>query len=348
MTNFTTWGKGKVLLKNCVVITDSDVIFYYTSARFEDGYLVIIDNQKFIFADKRYFDAIPLSNNYTKILLENDSQVIDFLKGNGVKSVGLLYQYSLVFLSDILLSNGFTVYNFDNEYSSLSQIKTQKEIELIKRSCQVCQKSFYQAIKHIKEGITELELSAILEYYFKKNGASNTSFDTIVAFGEGGAIPHYKTSTVALKPNTPILMDFGCVVDGYASDMTRSFYFGNPSNEYIKVYDIVLKAHENAVKNITSGTTCKDADAFARDIINKSGYGEYFTHGLGHGVGVKVHEEPRLSYKSQGVLKNGNAFTIEPGVYIQGAFGIRIEDTYCLSDGKCTSFMTDDKKLTTL
>lgn len=337
-----------MLFKKCLVITDSDVIFYYTSVRYEDGYLVILDNQKFIFADKRYFDAISFSNDYTKILLEKDSQIIDFLKSNGVKEVGLLYSYSLVSLSDMLNSNGIDVYNFDSEYTSLSQIKTKKEIELIKNSCKICQKSFYQAIKHIKQGITELELSAILEYYFKKNGASNTSFDTIVAFGEGSAIPHYKTSNVVLKPNTPILMDFGCIVDGYASDMTRSFYFGTPSSEYIKVYDIVLKAHENAVKNITTGTACKSADAFARDIIKESGYGEYFTHGLGHGVGVKVHEEPRLSYKSQGVLENGNVFTIEPGVYLQGAFGIRIEDTYCLIDGKCKSFMNDDKKLTTL
>ncbi len=334
--------------KKCLVITDSDVIFYYTSVRYEDGYLVILDNQKFIFADKRYFDAISLSNNYIKILLENDNQVIEFLKSNDVKEIGLSYKYSLVCLSDMLINNGFSVYDFDKEYSSLSQIKTEKEIELIKNSCKVCQKSFYQAIKHIKQGITELELSAILEYYFKKNGASKTSFDTIVAFGEGGAIPHYKTSNVALKPNTPILMDFGCIVDGYASDMTRSFYFGTPSTKYVKIYDIVLKAHENAVKNITSGTTCKDADAFARDIIKESGYGEYFTHGLGHGVGVKVHEEPRLSYKSQGVLENGNVFTIEPGVYLQSLFGIRIEDTYCLTNGKCKSFMTDDKKLTTL
>ena len=348
MPAFTLWGKVKVQNKKCVIITDNDVIFYYTSCRYEDGYLVIIDDKKYIFADKRYFDAIKPSNEYVKTLLISNAQIIDFLKDNGVKKVGLLYEYSSVSLSDLLICNGFEIYNFDSEYSSLSQIKTQKEISLIENSCKVCEKSFFQAIKHIKQGITELELSAILEYYFKKNGASGTSFDTIVAFGEGGAIPHYKTSNVTLKPNTPILMDFGCMVDGYASDMTRSFYCGTPSNEYIKVYDVVLKAHLNASKNITSGTTGKQADAFARDIIVANGYGDYFTHGLGHGIGVKVHENPRLSYKSDSVLQNGNVFSIEPGVYLENAFGIRIEDTYCLVNNKCKSLMTSDKKLMTL
>ncbi len=332
---------------NCVIITDSDVIFYYTSCRYDDGYLVIIDNQKYVFIDKRYYDAISPSSNYTKILLTSDVQLLDFLKSKNVKSVGLIYEYTTVNLSTMLTENGFTIYKYDEQYSKLSQIKTAKEIEFISNSCKVCQKSFYQAIKHIKEGITELELSAILEYYFKKNGASNTSFDTIVAFGKGGAIPHYKTSNVPLKANTPILMDFGCVVNGYASDMTRSFYFGTPSSEYVKVYNVVLNAHENAVKNITNGTPCKVADGFSRSVIESNGYGEFFTHGLGHGVGVKVHESPRLSYKSQDVLQNGNVFTIEPGIYLENSFGIRIEDTYYLDD-KCKSFMTDDKKLMTL
>ncbi len=333
---------------NCVIITDSDIIFYYTSCRFQDGYLVFINNQKYIFADKRYFSALPNSSNYQKSLLVNDLQVIDFLKAQNVKRVGLIYEYSYISLSNLLTENGFEIYSYDSQYNKNSQVKTAKEIELIKNSCQVCQKSFYQAIKHIKQGITELELSAILEYYFKANGASKTSFDTIVAFGEGSAIPHYNTANVTLKQNTPILMDFGCVVDGYASDMTRSFYFGVPSSEYIKAYDVVLKAHLNASQNIKNGMTGKQADSFARKVIETNGYGDKFTHGLGHGVGVKVHESPRLSPKGDGILQNGNVFSIEPGIYLDGLFGIRIEDTYLLNDDKCTSFMTDDKKLITL
>ncbi len=337
-----------VVNEKCVIITDSDVIFYYTSQSYDDGFLVILGDEKYIFADKRYFDAISSSKNCVKTLLLNQNQIIDFLKSKGVERVGLLYEYTLVSLSNLLIENGFSIYSFDSEYSSLSQIKTPTQLKLIEKSCKVCEKSFEQAIKHIKVGITELELSAILEYYFKKNGASRTSFDTIVAFGEGGAIPHYKTSNVSLKPNTPILMDFGCVVNGYSADMTRSFYFGTPSSEYINAYNVVLKSHNEAVKNITDGTSCKQADAFARDVIVKNGYGDYFTHGLGHGVGVKVHEEPRLSFKSDGVLRNGNVFTIEPGVYLNGKFGIRIEDTYKLVNGKCKSLMTYDKKLKTL
>ncbi len=331
-----------------ILITDSDVIRYYVKKPISDAYLVLIGEQKYIFTDKRYFDGITCNQNETKILYESFNDVVSLLKERNLTEIGLIYEYTSLYDYNLLINNDFKVFDYTSEYNKISSVKNSEEISLIKKSCEVCQKSFYQTIKHIKAGITELELSAILEYYFKKNGATSTSFESIVAFGEGSAIPHYKTSNIVLKKDMPILMDFGCIVDGFASDMTRSLYFGNPTDKFVKVYNSVLKAHNKAIDGITHGISGIKADSFARNSLKLDGYGEYFTHSLGHGVGVKVHESPRLSPKGEATLVNGNVFTIEPGVYLNGEFGIRIEDTFYLENGKCKSFMTDSKELLTL
>ena len=140
-------------------------------------------------------------------------------------------------------------------------------------------------------------------------------------------------------------MDFGCVYKGFLSDMTRTLYFGTPTEKFLTVYDKVKTAHLTAVKNITSGMTCKQADAIARDLLKKDGLDKFFTHSLGHGIGVKIHEYPSLSPRCGEILKDGAVFSVEPGVYLEGEFGIRIEDTVTLVNGKCVSLMKSDKDL---
>lgn len=331
----------------CAVITDSDIIYYYTGQIVEDSYLVIIDNKKYLFTDKRYYYGVT-QNGFTKLLLTCENDVVTFIKSKNIASVYLVYEYTSLLTYKLFTDNNFSVFDYTSEFVNKSVVKNQIEIAKIKKSCQVCEKAFLESIPEIKEGITELELSAILEYNFKKLGASKPSFDTIVAFGKGSAIPHYKTSNVRLEKNTPILMDFGCYVGGYASDMTRTLYFGTPSDKFLSVYDIVLKAHQNAFENIRAGITCIDADNFARKVIVNGGYGEYFTHSLGHGVGVKIHEAPRLSPKGMGILQNGNVFTIEPGIYLNNEFGVRIENTVYLENDKCKSMMQSKLSLITL
>ena len=195
----------------------------------------------------------------------------------------------------------------------------------------------------IKEGVSEKDLKAELEYLMIKNGADKPSFDTIIAFSENSAIPHHKTSTATLKNNQPILIDFGCLYGGYCSDMTRTLFFGSPTEEFLKVYDAVLAAHLTAFDKITSGVPGIVADSYAREVLKNRGYDKYFTHSLGHGIGVKIHESPRLNVKSEYLLKDGNVFSIEQGVYLNGKFGVRIEDTVALINGKCVSMMTSDK-----
>ncbi|MFR1554990.1 MAG: M24 family metallopeptidase, partial [Coriobacteriales bacterium] len=193
----------------------------------------------------------------------------------------------------------------------------------------------------IKEGMTEAEVAALLEYNMRTLGAYSTSFDTIVAFGPHAAVPHHETGNTRLKFGDEILIDFGCKVDGYCSDITRTVLFGDDKKhgEFKKAYEAVLAAHNLVKEKLTAGMTGGEADAIARDCLEEKGYGKYFTHSLGHGIGLNIHEFPSVRKGGTDVLKNGMVFSDEPGVYLAGEYGVRIEDTVTLKDGKVSSFM---------
>ncbi len=323
------------------VISDGDLIFYHIGFFVEDGFLIVLDGKNYLLTDGRYIEHAKLYSNAECFLLSEFS-LCEFLKRLGVQSVGLIYNYSSAKLYSELIDNGFSVYDCTTEFNVLSAVKTPNQIKKIKKACEITEKAFYNVLSFVKEGVTELDLACELEYNFKKLGG-NVGFETIVAFGKNSSVPHYKTGNVKLKPNTPILMDFGSSYDGYLSDMTRTFYFGRASEEFLTVYESVKNAHLEAVNFIKAGVTAKEVDEVARKVLKTSGLDGYFVHSLGHGVGVKIHEFPTISNKSQTQLINGMVFTIEPGVYLQGNFGIRIEDTVTVENGKCVSLMKSDK-----
>ena len=179
-------------------------------------------------------------------------------------------------------------------------------------------------------------------------GAEDTAFDTIVAFGKNSAVPHHETGEAALVKNQVVLIDTGAKVNGYCSDITRTAFFGEPDDEFLNVYDAVLNANLKAESEICAGITSKAADKIARDKLKSRGYGEYFTHSLGHGVGLEIHEKPYLSPRSDETLSENAVFTVEPGVYIEGKFGIRIEDTCLMSGGRAVRLFSDGKELTVI
>lgn len=326
-----------------LVISDSQIIFYYTSFSVDDGVLVITDEAQFLLTDMRYYE-MALKRARATVLLLDEVPLTDFLKSKEIEEVGIIYKLETALTFNELVKN-FKVFDcYDIVFNKMA-VKNSQEIALISKSCEIIQNSYKIALNNLKEGITEREFSAILEYNFKLQGADGASFETIVAFGEGSAIPHYKTGDVKLKKDMPVLVDFGCVYKGFCSDMTRSFYFGTPTDEYVHVYSAVLRAQEYALKNVRSGLTSVEADEVARSILKEYGLDKYFTHGLGHGIGVKVHEGIPLSKKGNHLLEDGNVFSIEPGVYINGKFGVRIEDTVYLSKGKCVPLITLEKPM---
>jgi len=205
--------------------------------------------------------------------------------------------------------------------------KMPHEVEHVRSAAKIATKVFNAIIKMIKPGITEADLAAEISYLGRKAGAEKESFDIIVVSGERSAMPHGRATNKKIKKGDAITMDFGFYVNGFASDMTRSVFVGKASNRQRLVYSTVLEALETANAAAKAGIDCKKLDGIARTIIEKAGFGEYFRHSLGHGLGIEVHESPRISREAGGEkVPNGSIITIEPGIYLPGEFGIRIED----------------------
>lgn len=224
-------------------------------------------------------------------------------------------------------------------------VKSEDEIENITRAIAISDRVFTKILGKIKPGISENDISAEISYWHRKYGASGEAFDTIAASGIRGALPHGNASAKKISLGEFVTIDFGCVYNGYHSDMTRTIAVGNPNSEMKKVYAIVLEAQQRACEYVKAGLAAKSLDAIARNVITKRGYGKYFGHSLGHGIGLEIHELPRLSAKSNEILRTGNVITIEPGIYLPQKFGVRIEDSCVVRDHGIEILTTSPKEL---
>lgn len=330
------------------LITDEKQIGYLTGYMTSDGYAVFDGEDKLFFIDSRYFYAVKkhLDKSW-RVICGSAKEAIDYVAKKG-KTLYVDYRYTTLLFNERLKEAGITAVDCSKELVDMMIVKSAEEIKLIKKACQIAEKAFKITLKTIKTGVTETQVATRLENEFKRLGASGPSFETIVAFGAGSAVPHHKTGNKRLTPDTVVLMDFGCVYKGYCSDMTRTFFFGRPDKEFVKAYKSVLKAHKATYDGIYEGIPCADVDKIARDSLTADGYGRLFTHSLGHGVGMNVHEAPTLSPRGTGTLENGMVHSIEPGVYLDGKFGVRIEDTVYMDGGKAKTFMTFTKNLVRL
>lgn len=205
-------------------------------------------------------------------------------------------------------------------------VKDEEELQKLAQAEAIGDAAFTHILDYIKPGVTEREIALELEFFMKRQGASKLSFDTIVASGPNSSMPHAQVTDRKIKNGDFVTMDFGCVYQGYCSDMTRTIAVGNATDEMKKVYQIVLDANLRAMDGIKEGIPCNEIDALARDYIKEQGYGDYFGHGLGHGVGLDIHEEPRFSPRCNVVTRENMVITDEPGIYLPGQFGVRIED----------------------
>lgn len=211
-------------------------------------------------------------------------------------------------------------------------IKTEEEIKSLKKASKLADECFSYICNKIKIGMTEKEVANLMDSYMLENGATELSFETIVGSGENSAFIHSTPTERKIQYGDIILLDFGCIVEGYCSDISRTIFIGEVKEEYKKIYQIVLASQLEGISKITAGMTAKEADLICREIINENGYD--FSHAVGHGVGKEVHEEPVLSPKKENIkLENNMVFTIEPGIYLEDNFGVRIEDTVLLKDG---------------
>jgi len=226
--------------------------------------------------------------------------------------------------------------------AAMRAIKDKSEVRLIRRAVAIQQETLEATLPYATPGVTELELAAHLEYEMKSRGSTEPAFLPIVGAGASSAKPHYTPSTVKITKGKLLLIDWGATWKGYRSDMTRTFLVGRRwPTELAAIYDAVHEAHLAAVDVLRAGALCKDADDAARSVITRAGYGKRFNHGLGHGLGLHVHEAPSLSrHSGEATLKAGHVVTIEPGIYLPGKAGVRLENDYLITERGCTSLCT--------
>lgn len=315
-----------------------------------EGFLLITKNAVFLFTDARYADAAKKVAGITfkEIPYPASSLAIAKLLNSLAKKNSIIgfETDSLIYSDFFTLSQELNSQSVDasSAVSDLRLIKDESELKLLTQAAEITTAGFEYALTKIKRGITEKQLAFEITTFFLKEAEGN-SFDPIVAFGAGSAIPHYETSNVALTQKGILLIDLGCVYKGYCGDMTRTVFIGKAGAKFKKVYNLVLNAQEKALTKISAGQTGTQADGIARKVISDAGYGKYFTHGTGHGIGLAIHEAPSLRSTSSQVLQNGMFFSVEPGVYIPTWGGIRIEDVGYLKGDKLINVTKCDKSL---
>lgn len=233
-----------------------------------------------------------------------------------------------------------------NLLNSLRLLKTTDEVEKIAASSKIVDTVLEVMQKTIKPGMTEIEIAALMEFEMRKLGSAGPSFETIVGSGPNSALPHYNAGQRVVQNGDFIVLDFGATYHGYCSDTTRTLCVGEPSAKMREVYNIVREAQELGVRTARPGVKASDVDKAVRQYITERGYGEYFTHRTGHGLGLQVHEEPYISGISESILKPGMVFSVEPGIYIEGEFGVRIEDIVVVTENGADRFNHFPRELT--
>ena len=329
-----------------------DLREYLTGFPSSFGFVYTDAQESVFFTDPRYAEGAKAAMKGGFISVEvakSEQSVLDYIKSKKVKKLAVPVSRLTVPQYEALRRRRFKLIDSTPAFEAAMSVKNVEELVRISRACEIAEQAYATLLGELKEGMTELEAAGYLEYLMRKCGAQDRSFETIVAFGKNSSVPHHAPGDTKLARGMPVLIDFGCRYGGYCSDMTRTLWFGGkPDEDFCAAYDAVYGAHAAAADGIRAGMSGKEADLLARGFLREKGLDKFFTHALGHGIGINIHESPVLGQSGTQRLADNMVFSIEPGVYFEGRFGIRIEDTVCLKGGKVAGFMKSDKKLTVL
>ena len=332
-----------------VFITNPSDLTYLSDMAGVEGFILVTREKATLYTDGRYVESAQKTIDFMEVsLLKRGVTPVTAAKENRCKNIccqGSISASRLMGLNENEDVSFDLDRQFDGMLSSLRMVKTDREISRMKRAQEITDMAFAHALKVIKVGMRERELAAELDYFMRKNGSDGVAFDTIAISGENTSLPHGIPTDRTIKKGDFITMDFGATVNGVKSDMTRTVAVGEINSRKKEVYNTVLKAQKETLSALKAGLSCKDADAIARGIIEDAGYGEYFTHSTGHGVGFDIHEAPTLSPNSTDILREGNVVTVEPGIYIPSEFGVRIEDYGIITKNGFEDFTKSQKEL---
>ena len=330
-----------------------DLRAYLTGFPGSFGFVYTDAQESIFFTDPRYAEAAKkaLKNQFIAVEIAKDQNtVLDYIRSKKVRRLAVPRSRVTLPQEEALRKFHFKLVDSDPAFRAAMAVKSAEELACIRRASEIAEEAYASLLGELKEGMTENEVAALLEYKMRFAGAQDRSFETIAAFGKNTSVPHHHSGQDKLACGMPVLLDFGCKVDGYCSDITRTFLFGKKGapDDFTEMYEAVYGAHMAAAEQIRGGITGAQADEIARGFLRKKELDKFFTHSLGHGIGINIHEKPVLGPSGKDVLRDGMVFSIEPGVYFEGLYGIRIEDTAALLGGKPVSFMKTDKRLTVL
>ena len=327
---------------------------FYAIGFHGEGNVVVTAEKCFYFTDSRYIEAAHDQVTGAEISMTGHSRnyrgmVQEVIDQCGIRRLGFEEEYMSVAayrsweegLSAELVPAQRLV-------NGLRAAKDQEELERMRRAQEITDKAFDAICRYIKPGMTEQEIAARLQYEMLCLGAEKMSFDPIVASGPNGSKPHAVPGARKVGMGEFITMDFGCKYQGYCSDMTRTVALGEPSEEMKKVYHIVLQAQKAGIAVTRAGVSGRSIDAAARQVIEEAGYGEYFGHGYGHSVGIEIHESPNANTRDETPMPVGAVVSAEPGIYLPGRFGVRIEDVTVMTEGGCIDLTKSPKELIVL
>jgi Xaa-Pro aminopeptidase len=341
------------LAGRCAMITSPVNRRYFTGFNSSDGFLLVFENEAFFLTDSRYTEAAEReAHGVTVVLLEKTTEQINALfESHSVKEVFIeadratvadLRKYEKQF-SGVKVNSSDTL---AKTIRRLRMIKTTEEVANIKAAQKIAHEAFTKLLAEpFTRDTTEKTLAAKLEYLMKTGGAEDISFETITLIGENSSMPHGVPGKRTAHPGDALLMDFGATFAGYHSDMTRTVFLGEVSDENRAIWEIVCEAKRLAIEAIKPGIPCLEIDKIARDFITSKGFGEKFGHGLGHSVGLEIHEYPVFGKTCKELLLPGMIMTVEPGIYLPGNLGVRLEDMVVITENGCENLTETPNKL---
>ena len=316
-----------------------------------EGYVVVTANECRYFTDSRYIEAAEKTVTGAAITMTSRSLSYPTLIQKAIDDLGIHkmgFEDSYMTVAEYKRLDGALQVELapaQGLVNGLRAAKDQEELDAMVQAQRISERAFDEILKFIKPGVTEKEIAAKLEYDMLRFGAQKMSFDPIVVSGPNGSLPHGVPSDKKVENGEFITMDFGCIYNGYCSDMTRTVAVGEPTQEMRKVYDTVLRAQRAGIAATRAGVPGKQIDAAARKVIEEAGYGPYFGHGYGHSVGIEIHESPNANTADETPMPVGAAVSAEPGIYLPGRFGVRIEDVVVMTEDGCEILTKSPKEL---